>query len=166
MRGSLFPIVRESTRYREWKPGVQISKYAVHNHSSARTACEHPTVRVYCPTVMPLPLSFCLATIHHSSNDTPDQACPAPAIYTAHSCPGPAVPCRATACPYRPSPWALERGSREMKGRRQLSVNTIPHNIQQPQHGVRFFPCDSAQMVVGRVGLIPDTQVRSRVALL
>lgn len=26
-----------------------------------------------------------------------------------------------------------------MKGRRQLSGKSIPHNIQQPQHGVRFF---------------------------
>lgn len=44
-----------------------------------------------------------------------------------------------------------------MKGRRQLSVNTAPHNIQQPQHGAAILLCDSSQVVVGRDGLIPDT---------
>jgi hypothetical protein len=128
---------------------------------TARIACEHRIGSVFvAQPSCPLPLSFCLATIHYSSYDTLDQACPAPAIYTAHSCPGPAVPCRATACPCRPSlalSWALERGSREMKGRRQLSTNNnIPHNIAATAWSA-ILPCDSSRMVVGRLGLIPDT---------
>lgn len=86
-------------------------------------------------------LVFPLATIHYSSYDTLDQACPALATLRIHSpqLSGSSSPLSSYGLSLPPLLWALERGSREMKGRRQLSVKFIPHNIQQPQYGVRFF---------------------------